>query len=277
MSEYKPHLKCAGDFLEVSNIGNTVIGILFEKKGSEIKQAITARLDLIVRKITDYNSVSSRIEKFLEEKKKVLKELDLFVQKREDERDALVLPYDRQVEEIAKKRNDSVFDFNKVTKKDLGKKAVVFDAGFEQFKTSFDELDEFLKREENVVRQSVTGYSGPTGTPGMSGTPGYVLPGVYTQTAVDNSGNSGTSTTVSLYSSDADSVTREEDEATAKLCTLRNILACYGSKLESLKGVVRKLEDEKRRLTLIRDNIGDDRIFKLDLAKLSAFGFEDMA
>ena len=50
--------------------------------------------------------------------------------------------------------------------------------------------------------------------------------------------------------------------------------------LESLEKEKRKrllkLEEEKRRLDLISRNIESDRIYKLDLNKLSAFGFEDI-
>ena len=68
----------------------------------------------------------------------------------------------------------------------------------------------------------------------------------------------------------------EEDKALTKMRTLRNLLQKYLNRIETLKDVSRKLKEECRRLKLIAKNIDDDRAYKLDLNKLSAFGFEDM-
>ncbi len=67
----------------------------------------------------------------------------------------------------------------------------------------------------------------------------------------------------------------DEDKAVAKLETLRNLLKKNVNKLENLKKGIKKLEDEKRRLVLIMNHLDDERTYKLDLNKLSAFGFED--
>jgi len=117
-----------------------------------------------------------------------------------------------------------------------------------------------LHRDYTSGSKIVTGVQGPSGSVGFCGS---------------------TDTSSDFYSPQlsTDSIkkpTEDEDEATAKMSTLRSLLYSYERKLESLKGIIRKLEDEKRRLTLVKNNIEDDRIFKLDLSKLSAFGFEDI-
>jgi len=40
--------------------------------------------------------------------------------------------------------------------------------------------------------------------------------------------------------------------------------------------MILQLEEEKRRLSLIARNLDEKRSYKLDLNKLSAFGFEDV-
>jgi hypothetical protein len=247
-----------------------VIGILFEKKGEDIKQAIFARMDIIVKKITEYKSISQKIEEFIERKRIVLKGLDDFYQGRSDEKDALIMPFKRKIEETVKKCNDEVFSFDRTTQKQLGEKALTFEDGFDAFKLNFEELDLFLKKEREIIEPirgvgfgndiSVRGYHGQTGIQGCTGTQG-------------TSDVSGSEPELEYGLQES---TEEEDKAYARLSTIRNLLRKYEEKLNVLKNVVRSLEDELRRLTLIRDNIEDQRNYKLDLNKLSALGFEDL-
>jgi hypothetical protein len=58
--------------------------------------------------------------------------------------------------------------------------------------------------------------------------------------------------------------------------TLRSIVQKYVDKLSILESAVRALREESRRLSLIKKNVDDRRVYKLDLNKLSAFGFEDI-
>jgi len=259
-----------------SAIGTTVVGILFEKTGTEIRGAITVRIGLIQTKIASYQSVYEKIDAFLEEKRKSLKELDEFLDARRIEREATLRPFRRQVEELTNKWRDISFDFDKVTERDLGKKAVVFDDGFEAFKPSFTELDEFLKQEQDIVGTGVSGYSGSSGYAGSSGSLGVT--GTTGQTGSANSNgiyytNNGSSITVD---SD-DDTSEEEDKAAAKVEHLRWLIQSYANKLEQLKSAIKQLQEEDRRLALISRNVDADRSYKLDMNKLSAFGFEDLA
>jgi hypothetical protein len=110
-----------------------------------------------------------------------------------------------------------------------------------------------------------TGLQGCTGSTGSSGTIGTDNDGVQTYSYV----------TPDAFVNQVYTTTKE-DEATAKLNTLRNLLARYSNHIELLKNTIQKLEEEKRRLNLISDNINSEREYKLDLNKLSAFGFEDI-
>lgn len=269
MSEYKPVLRTShDDFWSASSLGNTVIGILFEKKGEDIKKAIFARMDIIVKKVAEYKSISQKIEEFIEKKRVVLRSLDDFYQIRSDEKDALIMPFKRKIEETVKKCNDEIFSFDRTTQKQLGEKALTFEDGFDAFQPNFEELDLFLQKEREIIEPIRgigfgDGYQGPRGVTGIQGTTG--VQGM--------SGSSGGEPEVEYGLQES---TEEEDKAYARLSTIRNLLRKYEEKLNVLKNVIRSLEDELRRLTLIRDNIEDQRNYKLDLNKLSALGFEDL-
>jgi predicted RNase H-like nuclease (RuvC/YqgF family) len=290
MKEYKPQLRVSADDLcSATTLGSTVIGILFEKKGTEVKQAISARLKLIDEKITQYQTVTTKIEDFIEKKRKVLKELDLFYQGKCDDREALIAPFKRQMEEIWKKCNNTVFDFNKKTYKDLSKRAVTFEDGFEQFKSNFDDLDEFLKKEETVVSEikGVAGLLGPTGATGYYGVQGatglcginkkFYAPSLSTdflnKPGKDSIRGIGYGDRVNEVEEE---ITDDEDSAMSKMETLRKLLQKYVDRVGSLKHCIERLRQEKRSLTLILKNVDDTREYKLDLNKLSAFGFEDL-
>lgn len=287
--EYVPQLRISSTdpVCAASNIGDTVIGVLFEKKGSEIKTAIKTRVSLIDNKVTNYQTVVTNIETFLDKKRVVLKELDLFYQSRVDDKTAALQPVKRQIRELQKKGGDIAFDHDRETLKKLGEKAVTFEDGFDAFKPQFDDLDTFLKREQDRVLDGLQGIAGATGSCGSPGIQGYTgTQGIerlknefYSpQLNTDNLDKPERVRGIGYGDSvdDDDDGETAEDRALAKLRTLRNQVEKYVGKIELLKQAIRRLEEEKRRLQLIYRNINDDRIYKLDLNKLSAFGFEDI-
>lgn len=276
MSEYTPQIQVSADdpVCSTSSLEGTIIGILFDKKGREIKESISVRLGLIDKKVTEYKSMAEKTEIFIEEKGRILKSLDMLYQARCDEKKAFLLPYKRELEAIVKNAEDKVFSFDKDTYKQLGEQAVIFEGGFESFKKNFDELDEFLKKEEDIIREATSMYVDPgvmTGAQGPSGLIGAT--GV--QGITGTTGNLG----VGLTSPEEilELMSTEQDKAIAKLETLRSLLRKNMTKLENLKKGIKKLENEKRRLVLIMNHIDEERVYKLDLNKLSAFGFEDAA
>jgi hypothetical protein len=288
--EYKPQIRVSADdpLCSASALGNTIIGILFEKRGSEIKGAITARIGLIQKKVADYQGIFAKIDAFLEEKRKALKELDLFLDARRDEKEATLRPIQRQLDEIQKKHRDSAFDFDKATQVDLGKRALVFDKGFDDFRPCLTELDDFLTRENEVVRGYGGGFSGVSGCSGVQGPTGWsgtaggtgaanTTNSLYYTNGLGNTGTTGLTGATGADHEDDDDISEEEDKAVSKVLTLRNLLQTYTNKLNQLKEAIRRLQEEERRLTLINQNVEPDRNYKLDMNKLSAFGFEDLA
>jgi hypothetical protein len=285
MKEYKPQLRISdgplSNLCSATALGNTVIGILFEKKGTEVKKALSARIKAIDDKIEQYQTVAVKIEDFIDKKRAVLKDLDLFYQGKCDDRQALIAPFKREVEEIAKKCCNIVFDHDKKVLKDLSKKAVTFEDGFEQFKPNFDELDEFLKKEENTVSeiQGERGYYGPQGVTGIQGTTGMQgLKGEFYSPNLSTDFLEKPDEPIRGigFGDNIDDITEEENSAMAKMTTLRNLLQKYMNRIESLKKCIKRLNQEKRCLILVLNNVNDERDYKLDLNKLSAFGFEDL-
>lgn len=276
--EYVPQIQISANdpVCSTSSLEGTIVGILFEKKGLEIKKAIGVRLGLIDKKITEYGSIAEKTETFIEEKRKVLKDLDILYQDRSDEKKAFLLPFKRELEGIVKKAEDKVFGYDKETYKKLGEQAVVFEEGFEKFKKNFDALDDFLKKEKDVIQGDTSifrGIQGATGAQGL-GMQGSHDGSTGACGITGSAGNLGLGLTnpeeiLELISDD-------EDKAVARLYTLRDLLKKNVNKLENLKIGIKKLKDEKRRLTLINMHLDDGRLYKLDLNKLSAFGFEDI-
>jgi hypothetical protein len=131
MKEYRPQLRISSNdpLCSATTLGDSVIGILFEKKGSEVKQAIDARLTLIDKKIVSYEATAKKVEIFIEQKRDILRDIDHYYVERSDSKTALIKPYQRQVDVILLRCNDAVDTFDKVTHKGVAEKAVHFEKG----------------------------------------------------------------------------------------------------------------------------------------------------
>ena len=122
-----------------------------------------------------------------------------------------------------------------------------------------------MKKEEDIIQgeHTIFAIQGSTGLQGLYGSKG-----------ISGTGNIG------LGSTNPEKILElmfdDEDKAIARLKTLQELLKKNVNKLENLKKGIKKLENEKRRLVLIKMHIDDGRSYKLDLNKLSAFGFEDI-
>lgn len=252
-------------------MNGTIIGILFNKKGSQIKDAIQKRVLSIEEKVTEYKKVIEGIETFLEDKTEKIKELDEFYSFRSDEKDALLRPINRKIEDLRKDIDDKVHVFNKETEKQLAKKALSFEEGFNDIRNRLKSVDDLIKKEEQktcmpgrtVRGQNIGIHTGPMGTPNA-----YIY---NNSSATTTEGNAGITESNAFYIYD------EEDKALAKLNTLKYTVRDWERKVEIILQRIRELEEEKRRLNLIQNHIEDDYAYKLDLNKLSAFGFEDIA
>ena len=272
--EYVPQIQISADdpVCSTSSLEGTVVGILFDKKGSEIKNAIETRLCLIDEKITEYDTVAKETEIFIEDKRNILKDLDTLHQDRVDEKQALLLPFKRELENTVKKAEDKVFNYDKETYKKLSEQAVAFEEGFEKFKKNSDALDDFLKKERDIIQGDTRIFrdlQGETGLQGIQGPRGDIGAQGFTENGNIGMGLTSPEEILELVSED-------EDKAIARLQTLRELLRKNVTKLENLNNGIKKLKDEKRRLVLIKIHLDDNRSYKLDLNKLSAFGFEDI-
>lgn len=271
MSEYQEPIRISHDdpICSVSAMNGTVIGILFEKSGTEIRQAMQSRVDSIDAKIAEYRSKVDDTEKFLKGKVEGIEKLEEFYTERADAKRSLSKPFERQIDDIRKELQDKVFEFDKTTEKDMAGKALEFEKGFEDMQDNFKEINDILEKEQerSVVRVSkaLRSHSTKCSPDSLnSDNSGFVT---------YNSANVGMGEDTPqqlLY------VTQEEDEALAKLNTLKNKVRTYAQRVEVILGKIKVLEEEKRHLTLMQRHLDDNFKYKLDLNKLSAFGFEDL-
>jgi len=273
MSEYKDPIQITANdpICSVSALNGTVIGILFEKKGSDIQMAIEKRVKLIDSKTEEYEAVIKDADQFLRKKEKEIEELDEVYRARSDKKRSEMKPFERELEDIKKKMDHSVFVFDKETEKTVAQKAVGFEEGFEKFEKTFDEIDNLLdmeKRKSAIILKSMgntgigtTGSRGSLGIQRDMGSPGDTgSEGIYTITSGVSINNNASN----------------EDKALARLNTLREIVREYTGKIQRIMAKINELKEEKRRLSLISQHVSKDREYKLDLNKLSAFGFEDI-
>ena len=270
--EYTPQICVSANdpVNSVKSLGGSIIGILFEKSGKEIRESIGKRLELIDGKVEEYDSMCNKTESFIEEKKKDLKELNEYHQDQMDMKKAVLLPIQTEIEERVKKANDIIYQYDlnifNVTKE----KAIKFEKGFDGIKKEFDDLDDLLIKDRAVIGSSgIQGSTGITGLSGETGAGGWKEP----TRGIGFGGNVGIGVNTPGHKMDVR--TNPGDKAYARLETLQNLLRKYTNKLRSLKDGINRLKEEKRRLRLTYHNIEEDRDYKLDLNMLSAFGFED--
>jgi len=284
--DYRSPIRVGADdaICSATSMNGTIIGVLFEKKGSEIKKALSARLEVINAKIAEYDCAIANVDEFITEKRAILKELDEYYQERCDTKDTELRPYHKEVDEITKKYfrdfenitqkcEDIVLDLDTQTNKEIEKKAIRFEKNFDEFSDELKEFDEFIKEDDDPVRgigYGDTGLHGPCGATGIQGITG--IQGL--KGDIYSSGNIGIGGKPPEKLLNISS--RLEDRAVTRMNTLRNILENYVTEVRKIKNKIVVLENEKRRLLLMKNNINDDRDYKLDLNKLSAFGFEDI-
>jgi len=265
----------------VKSMEGSVIGVLFEKKGDKIQGSISRRIESIDQKIDEYESMCSKTEEFIEGKKKGIKELDEFLQKTKDQKEAYLIPIRKEIERIVKEANDKIYEMDLETFKMMKKKALNFEKGFDGVQKEFNELDDLLEKDKFII-QGLAGIQVPTGIQGLTGVRGPIgghndknpVRGIGYGDSLANASvgiGIGTSSPVSKLNVRTD----PETKAYARLDTLRDLLRINMDKLRLLKDGIVALKEERRRLKLIYDNICTERDYKLDLNMLSAFGFED--
>lgn len=244
-----------------SGLQGTVIGILFEKKGSEIQTAIGEHTKVIDKEISKYDKITGEVKDFLKKKEEEIKKIEKIYTDRKDKKEAKAKPHERQMQEIQKQWSDEVFIFDKETEKNVAKEAVDFEKGFEQYEEIFEDIDKIIEEEqqEGVSRSLLRTKSALLSSAG--------------NTAYNNVCEDGSIT----FAGSALAISETEDKALARLNTLKSLVREYAEKVRRILGKVDNLKEEQRRLNLICKNIEADSKYKLDLNKLSAFGFENVA
>jgi len=264
MSQYKKAIQIRLDdpICSVSAIEGTVIGILFERKGKEIKEAIQKRVVSIDGKVSECEAMVGSVQVFLKDKERQVKELEELHTARADEREAKLRPMEREIKEVCHRMNRVSFEHNTETEKLMAQKATSFVDRFNDYKDRLKKVDEFLEEVHNEERAALLSNTGAQGCMGSQGACGYqgwqgAVPEKYRP-------------------DDAITITEEEDRALSQLSTLRNVVQVYVWRVRKITDLVAELKEEKRRLLLIERNLDAGRVYKLDLNKLSAFGFEDV-
>jgi len=247
----------------------TVIGILFEKSGLEIKQAIDKRIGAVEGKISEYEKLIEGSKDFIEQKEKDAKVLDKIYSERNDEKKSKLRPFQRNITEIQEQMRDMLHDFNKETEKEVGKQAVVFEKDFDKYEKKFAEIDEILRKEEEkkmlskrVTRSIDSACSSSTNAFSAA-----------TSSRVDTDDFDGIDGGETFLMSLEET---EEDKALSKLNTVRGLLSQWRWRIDRVNTQINDLKYEIRRLTLVKNHINEDRQYKLDINKLSAFGFESV-
>lgn len=272
MSEYKRAIQVSVDdpICSATALNGVVIGILFEKKGSEIKEAIAARLEAIGSKVSDCRALVTPVSDFIRKKEKEIEVLDEVYQDRVRAKAAKMAPFLRRIEGVQREISDTAIEFDTETEKLIASQAVIFEGGFEDAEDPLDKVDKYLeeiKWRHNSTSTStsscsstsaISGFEGPQGDPGALGFRGV-------QGNKEDSGDAGIFT-----------LTEEEDRAVSRIGALRSKVRAHSGRVQHILNLLRDLEGEGRRLKLIQGHINDERVYKLDLNKLSAFGFEDI-
>lgn len=266
MSEYQDPIRIRQDdpICSATAMNGTIVGILFEKTGSEIKTAIGKRLEAVNAKISEHQTSVSDVDEFLKKKEKDLEEIEKVYTERADEKKAKMKPFERDIEDIRKKVEDISFQFNRETEKKVAEKAVGFQEGFKDIEGKFDDIDKLLEEDEIEERTLSTRSMTKSGR--------Y-------RTITDNVGIGINNPDLTLDPSSAQvyfNFTEAEDKALSQVETLKKTVSEYRRRVKIILRFIRNLIEEKRRLELIRRHLKDDFNYKLDLNKLSAFGFEDI-
>jgi len=270
MSDYKRPIQIRTDdpICSVTAVGGSVIGVLFDKTGLEIRTAIGKRLTIIDNRVSECKGITGSVKDFLKTKEDQIKELETLRTEREDVKKAILRPMEREIEQICNRICAENFSHNTETEKQIAERAAAFDDRFEEYRGTFKGIDKFLDEvheEETIYLMGWNGARGPCGSEGLWGFQG-------------RQGSQG------LYEStgkqDAERIVRQitavEEKALARLNTLKSVVRTYTARVNQINAMILQLEEEKRRLSLIARNLDEKRSYKLDLNKLSAFGFEDV-
>jgi len=283
--------------LSATSLEGTVIGILFEKSGEEVKNAIKSRVAAIEAEILKNVEMITPIRDFLKGKDDLISEVEIYEQNRDVEKIVKLKPLTKKQEEaneLLRKINEEIRvcgkEFDLETHEGLKEELKKFKTGWEKIDSQLEDLERIHEEEVWKVQtmlsqtaddsgETITtshGATGTTGSIGVSGSTEVSGPCGYSGKS-GYSGNSSSSYSPVHTPIDWQAARGEiEVEETRVAWKLRHKIDEYKSMFQVIKGKIESLEFEKRRLEMIARNISSDRKFKLSLVQLSAFGFEDI-
>jgi len=258
---YKDPLSIAPDdpICSATTLGTTVVGILFEKTGREISEALNARLLEIAVERDSFAKLLQPLRNFLIDKEKSIEKAKTIERQRFQERitdESLNEARDKVSEMrlalLSQERHVDKLegDFDVETHKELVVIENEFDIGWIDIKEHIQSINSFLRDRK------------------WADIAGGDMQGTMTSSSSYSSRSSG-SLTSSLSS---------KPESAQVMVEVSSSLESRFKRYEVIFDQVRKrskeLDLEMRRLRLILENIDLERTYKLDISKLSAFGFE---
>jgi hypothetical protein len=250
-----------------TSLEGTVIGILFDKSGQEIKDAVSLRVQAIDREIARQEELVIPIRDFLKEREGLIIDIEQLEVKRERERCEVQKPFQGEIEKFQTKISEVYREMGKKTDKIDEKTCALLDQQEAIFFSGWKELGEDFRE----ILEDETDEK-------------YDLP----QHRKSNSSNSHSSMSVYYGSQGPKGPTGPTGCASGIACgygvfptirisyKLKAEIVKYSLYFEKIKRRIEELVTEKRRLEMIVRNIDSDRKFKLNLTQLSAFGFEDI-
>jgi len=264
-----------------TTLGNTVVGILFDKTGAQIRQALEARIAAVREEEEKYRGLAEPLRKLLKKKEEEI----VAAETREKERARLrtsALEADRDKLAAAREKREEILraEDKKVDKaaKALDRAAEKFDeettAELELFEKSFregwgeiEEGCEAIRSFESEKRWEQPEEKTRTCSSSMSSC---------SKGASSGRGESRESLSSADYNSGVRSRTSEGEKLLSVSGRLREIYSRHLTLFEKAKARADELRNERRKLELISRNVDDERAYKLDMNKLSAFGFESI-
>lgn len=251
-----------------TSLEGTVIGILFEKSGVEIKGAISARIKKIDEEIDRKKGLVVPIRDFLKDKDDLVVKIEEIERKREKVRRDTQKPFQDQVDKLEDQisriydemgaKTDEVDD---QTKSILEEKKKEFFKGWKDLGSDFKELVEDASCERWDVPTSPAKSSQEVSSTSSSSTSSR------SSSSVRSSYN-GEQVYYTSVHSDCNGPTVSGN--------LKGQIRKYEEHFRRVKAEIELLVTERRRLEIIARNIDSERKFKLNLTQLSAFGFEDI-
>lgn len=251
----KPISEQTTQCLTATALGSAVIGVLFEKRGSEIRAACKSRLVSIDAEFDRLKAMLDPLLAFIVEKEKSLDPLRELEHERRLHR-AKTLTQPREMMRLAQiALNDATAKVDEETSVILAKEDKKFKEGWDQFRVNEFNLNRALEGERLDIPDSRTPQLGaanrpmhtPTATATTTGTP----------KPYDYESNSGSEWSPTI-----------SDGLQARINRHKELAGLVAERL-------RALDRERRELMLLGGHVDPKRSYKLTLSQLSAFGFED--